>query len=66
MTKTKAAEPISHPRTAILTAEQVAAWLQVSVRFVDDAGLPRLNLPGRTARYSAGQILDYLEGRQAA
>jgi hypothetical protein len=27
--------------------------------------LPRLNLPGKMVRYSAGQVLAYLEGKAA-
>lgn len=59
-------QPISYPPSAILTPEQVAAWLQLSERVVADLGLPRLKLPGRSVRYSAGQVLAFLEGRDAA
>jgi len=57
---------IAYDRTAILDTAQLAAWLQCSERLVESMGIPRLNLPGRLVRYSAGQVLDYLEGRQAA
>lgn len=55
------------PREAVLTAEQVAEWLQLSV---DD--VRALNLPAFTVgrgkkrprwRYVAGQVLDALEKR---
>jgi hypothetical protein len=59
-------QPLSFPAEAILTTEQVAAWLQVSERTVASWPLPRLKLPGTTVRYSAGQVLAYLEGRQVA
>jgi hypothetical protein len=58
--------PTTYDRNAILTTEQVAAWLQCSPRLVEGMGLPRLNIPGRLTRYSAGQVLDFLEGRKAA
>jgi hypothetical protein len=58
--------PLSYPPEAILTVEQLAAWLQVSERTVKAWPLPRLRLPGNTVRYSAGQVLAYLEGRTAA
>lgn len=57
--------PLAYPPEAILTTEQVADWLQVSVRTVKAWPLPRLKLPGTTVRYSAGQVLAYLEGRAA-
>lgn len=59
-------EPLSYPATAILSYGQLAAWLQVSEETLKDWPLPRLRLPGRTVRFSAGQVLAYLEGRDAA
>jgi len=57
-------EPKAYARAAILTQEQLAEWLQVSVSVAKGLGLPKLRLPGsRLVRYSAGQVLDYLEGR---
>ena len=58
--------PISYPPEAILTTEQVAEWLQVSSRLVEDMGLPRLKMPSRFVRYSAGMVLRFLETGQAA
>jgi hypothetical protein len=58
--------PISYPAEAILTTEQVARWMQVSVRTVKDWPLPRLRLPGSLVRFSAGEVLAYLEGRKSA
>ena len=57
--------PLAYPPSAILTTEQLASWLQVSVSTVKTWPLPRLRLPGQTVRYSAGQVLAYLEGRAA-
>ena len=55
--------PIAYPPGAILNPRQLAAWLQVSERAVEGWPLPRLRLPGKLVRYSAGQVLAYLEGR---
>lgn len=63
---TDALRPVAYPPETILTTEQVAAWIQCSPRLVEAMGLPRLSLPGRLVRYSAGQVLAYLEGRQVA
>ena len=59
--------PISYPPETILSPKQLADWLQISERTVRDWPLPRLRLPGNSAvvRYSAGQVLAYLEGRAA-
>lgn len=56
--------PIAYPPETVLTVEQVAEWLQISKRTVMDLPLPRLST-GRLVRYSAGQVLAYLEGRTA-
>jgi hypothetical protein len=59
-------EPLAYPAEAILTRKQLADWLQVSEHTVKDWYLPRLKLPSGTVRYSAGQVLAYLEGRLVA
>lgn len=58
--------PLSYPPEAILTTEQLAKWLQVSERTVKSWPLPRLKLPGSLVRFSAGEVLAYLEGRKSA
>ena len=58
--------PLSYPPETILTTEQLAKWLQVSERTVKSWPLPRLKLPGSLVRYSAGEVLAYLEGRKSA
>lgn len=55
--------PVSYPDNAILTLRQVADWLQVSPRTVQDWPLPRLRIPSSQPRFSARQVLAYLEGR---
>jgi hypothetical protein len=52
-----------YPSGAILTTEQLADWLQVSPATAREMKLPRLNLPGKMVRHSAGAVLAYLEGR---
>jgi hypothetical protein len=58
-------QPLSYPPETILTRAQLAAWLQVSEHTVREWPLPRLRLPGSTVRYSAGEVLRYLEGKVA-
>ena len=59
--------PVCYPPGTILTTEQVAAWLQCSVRTVEAMALPKLRgLGPRLVRYEASQVLDFLrEGRAA-
>lgn len=58
--------PVAYPPEAILTTEQMAEWLQVSPRLVEAMHLPKLLLPGsRMVRYSAGQVLQFLESGNA-
>lgn len=59
----KSVTPLCYPPETILTAQQVADWIQISVRTVEVLPLPRLRLPTKSVRYSAGQVLAYLEGR---
>jgi hypothetical protein len=59
----KDTEPIAYPDSTILTTEQVARWVQVSVSTVKMWPIPRLKLPGSTVRFSAGMVRAYLEGR---
>ena len=55
-------EVLAYPPTAILTVEEVAAWIGVAPRTVQDWPLPTLRYPTRDRRYSAGQVLRFLEG----
>ena len=57
--------PLAYPPETILTRKQLADWLQVSEHTVKDWPLPRLKLPSGTVRYSAGEVLRYLEGKVA-
>jgi hypothetical protein len=62
MTRLREATP---PETAMLTREQVAAWLQIGVTAVDRLDLPTIQLGAHTIRYSVRQVLDHLERRAA-
>ena len=55
--------PITYPRDAIVTVEQVAAALQVSVKTVQRMDLPTIYIGRRTARYLWGAVLDILAER---
>lgn len=57
------AAPITYPRDAIVTAEQVAAALQVSVKTVQRMDLPTIPIGRRGARYLWSQVLDALAER---
>lgn len=53
--------PISYPPEAILTQEDVAAWLGVSVRTVRKLPIKRWGHSRRLVRYLAKHVLQYLE-----
>lgn len=55
----------AYPPTAILTTEEVAEWVGVAPRTINDWPLPALRYPRKEKRYSAGMVLAFLEGRQA-
>ena len=46
---------------AILTTDQVAAWLQVHRRQVQRLGVPALKLAHKTVRYRAGDVISWLQ-----
>lgn len=58
-------DPVTYPRDAVLTIEQVAAGLGVSTRTVERLDLPTWYLGRRTRRYLWGAVLDALNGRAA-
>lgn len=59
--------PVCYPPGTILTKEQVAAWLQCSVRTIESMPLPTLKgLGSRLVRYEASAVLDYLRDGRAA
>ncbi len=60
-----AARPPSHfgelPPDAVLTTDQVAAWLQVRPRQLERLGVPRLDLGRKTKRYLARDVLAWIQ-----
>lgn len=49
---------------AVLTTEQVCAWLQISERQLQRLDLPVIRLGKRTIRYHVGTVLDHLKRKQ--
>ena len=49
------------PREAILTPDEVCAWLQISRRQLYRLDLPTISLGRRTVRYSVEQVLEHLK-----
>jgi hypothetical protein len=56
-------EPITYPRDAVVTIDEVAAALRVSVRTVERMDLPTVYCGRKTRRYMWSQILDTLAER---
>lgn len=54
--------PIAFPPEAILTVEQLAAWLQVSVGTVEKLPIACFYVRSRK-RYLGRHVLDYIEGQ---
>jgi hypothetical protein len=52
-------EPITYPRDAVVTIDEVAAALRVSIHTVRRMDLPTIYI-GRQSRYLWGQLLDHL------
>lgn len=64
--RAKAPEPAQlYPRDKVLTDDQLAKALQVSVRTIERMDLPTVYFGARTRRYIWGQILDALAERAA-
>ena len=56
---------VSYPPDAVLTVEEVADWLGVSPKSVTRYGIKRIKLGGRTTRYLASDVYDYLRAKAA-
>jgi hypothetical protein len=56
-------EPITYSRNAVVTINEVAAALRVSVPTVRRMDLPTVYCTPRTPRYLWGQVLDVLAER---
>jgi hypothetical protein len=59
------ADIVTYPRDAVLSIEQLAAGLNVSVRTIERMDLPTVYLGKRTKRFIWGQVLDALASRAA-
>jgi hypothetical protein len=55
-------EPVVYDRNAVLTIQQVARGLSISVRSVERADLPTVYI-GRLRRYVWGRVLDTITER---
>ncbi len=55
--------PIAYPPDAILTQEQVAAWLGISTRTLRKLPIRRWTSSRRLVRYLGRHVLEYLEER---
>jgi len=52
------------PANAILTRDEVAAWLKVRPRQVERLGIPCLDLGRKTKRYVAEDVLVWLQAKR--
>jgi hypothetical protein len=50
----------------VLLIEEVAEWLNVSVRTIERYPIKRISLSDHTRRYLAKHVLEYLESKAAA
>jgi hypothetical protein len=60
------AGPFCYGDNTILNKQELAAYLRVSERTVQDSGIPRLGLPDKTPRFHVGTVLAYLTGKRGA
>ena len=56
----------AHAPDAILTRKEVAAWLKVKPRQVEQLGVPCLDLAHKTKRYFAKDVFDWLEAKRTS
>ena len=52
------------PPNTLLTADEVADWLQVTRRQVQRLGIPWIDLGRKTPRYQVKDVLVWLESRR--
>lgn len=53
--------PIAYPPEAVLNDVQVAAWLQISTKTLEQLPIKYAKIGYRTKRYLARHVLEYLE-----
>ncbi len=56
-------EPVTYARETILTTEQVAEAMQISVRQVSRLNIPTIWCGPKCRRYRWGAVLDFLDAR---
>ena len=70
MTKPKAgqgtASPAAPDADAVLTREEVAAWLKVRPRQIERLGIPHLALGHKTVRYLRTDVIQWIERQRRA
>lgn len=52
------------PTGAVLTRDEVAAWLKIKPRQVERLGVPCLDLGRKTKRYLAKDVAEWLDARR--
>ena len=55
--------PIPPAPDAVLTTDQVAAWLQIKPRAVERLGIPAIKMGHRTVRYKAAAVSAWLDSK---
>jgi hypothetical protein len=58
--------PVAPAAEAVLTRDQVCAWLQISERQFYRLNLPAIRVGKRGVRYHVGTVLEHLKRRQVA
>ena len=51
----------AYPPEAVLTGDQVAAWLQISTKTLESLAIKSAKIGHRTRRYLARHVIEYLE-----
>lgn len=59
-------EPIGYSPETVLTIEEVARWLRVSVRQAERLKIPCFYLGERTRRYLGKTVIEYMEKKEKA
>jgi hypothetical protein len=58
--------PLPPAPDAVLTTDDVAAWLQIKPRAVQRLGIPAIKMGHKTVRYRAATVLKWLDSKQRA
>lgn len=66
MTPEQPRTPKAYPPETVLHIEEVAEWLDTSVRTIERLPIKRIPVGERTRRYLAKHVLEYLESKAVA